>query len=320
MTESAASNASPMVTIGISTFNRVDGTFPQALSSALAQTYPKVEVVVCDNASTDGTEGFMAEQRDPRLKYLRHPVNIGAHANFNACLDQAQGQYFLLLHDDDLLEEGFVASAMAALGERRPGVVLGGVRLIDGQGGSLGSVAAPDDGGSGADLFRAWFERRCSFYFCSTLFHTCLLREAGGFATPEGLLQDVVAIAVLSHRAGYVSVPVIAGSFRRHAANRGGASPARRWLRDAEYLLELLERLFPEDARRLMDLGRPYLAAKCYRYVDQVPSISGRWRLYRDIDRAFGNTLSPLTFLAHRSWRGVRARLGDLRRRARLAP
>lgn len=315
MTHSVDERNRPSITIGISTYNRVDGTFPAALRSALDQDYGDLEVLVCDNASEDGTRAFMEEQGDPRLQYHRHETNIGPNANFNACLELARGSYFLLLHDDDLLEPGFITKAVAAIGDRRPGVALGGVRLIDGVGAPMGTTSPPPADLGGAGLFEAWFQRRFSFYFCSTLFDAERLRARGGFATPENLFQDVVAIAYLAADAGYVSVPGIAGSFRRHEANVGGSSHALRWVRDSEYLLALLCELFPDDAQTLHALGAPYLTAKCYRYVEAVPSPVDRWRLYRDIGRRFDNTLAPWQYLPGRYRARLRSRLARAWRR-----
>ena len=314
MTTPARDLGHPTITVGISTYNRVGQTFPAALRSALAQDYPGLDVVVCDNASDDQTQAFMHDQRDPRLRYVRHPTNIGADANFNACLDHARGEYFLLLHDDDLLEPGFAERAAETIAGSRPGVALGGTRLIDHAGTTTGTAPAPPLNAGGAGLFEAWFGRRTSFYFCSTLFHTARLREHGGFASPEGLFQDVVAIARLVAVAGYVSVPGMIGSFRRHDANRGGSSHALRWTRDAEYLLDLLQELYPDAEERLRVLGAPYLAAKCYRYVESVASPLERWRLYRHIDRRFGHAQSPWTYLVGEHLRRLRRRLGQARR------
>ena len=311
MNPAASASDAPLVSIGISTFNRLASTFPEALESALAQTYPRLEVVVCDNASEDGTHAFMAERRDPRVRYHRHPANIGANANFNACLDLATGAYFLLLHDDDLLDPGFVERAVEAIGDGRPGVALAGVRVIDGEGRVESEVASPPDGLGGAGLFAAWFERRLSFYFCSTLFHTESLRELGGFSTPEGLFQDVVAIARLASRSGYAGVPGAGGSFRRHDANRGGASHALRWVRDSEHLLAVLREEFPLEAERLVRLGNHYLAAKCYRYVAGVRSPIERLRLYCEIDRRFDHAYAPHAYLVRHHRRRLRTSAGQ---------
>ena len=286
----------PLVTIGIPTYNRVQRTLPEALSSALAQTYPNLEVVVSDNASEDGTEEFMASQHDARLRYHRHPVNVGANANFNACLDLAQGRYFLLLLDDDLLDSTFIARAVEALAGSDPGVVLGGTQVIDAMGRIQSRAPAPAPNRGAAGLFLDWFSNRASFYLFSTLFATDRLREIGGFTSPEALFQDVIAIARLAGRYGYVSAPGDAGAFRRHEHNLGGAVHPLRWTRDSEYLLDVICAEMPAEADRLRSAGAPYLAAKCYRYVPSVPSLMEQWRLYREIDRRFGHAYSPWAF------------------------
>jgi len=45
-----------LVTIGIPTYNRADGYLREALGAALAQTYPHLEILVADNASSDHTD------------------------------------------------------------------------------------------------------------------------------------------------------------------------------------------------------------------------------------------------------------------------
>ena len=316
MTAAAREYAKPLVTIGISTFNRVAFTFPEALGSALAQTYPQVEVVVCDNASTDGTEAFMATQRDERLRYVRHPSNIGPNANFNACLERARGTYFLLLHDDDLMDPAFLERAVLALDGREPGVLLGGVRLIDADGRAEGTVPPPPADLGTADLFLHWFGRRFSFYFCSTLFHTKRLRTAGGFATPENLFQDVVAIARLASRFGYVSVPGTAGSFRRHETNLGAAGRALSWARDGAHLLEVLCSELPADAERLRAAGAPYLTRTGYRYAAVEASGRERAKTYGAIHELFGRAYAPWRYEIEHRRRRLRRRLGQWLRRA----
>lgn len=320
MRELSLVSEGPLVTIGIPTYNRIQGTFPEALASALAQTYPRLEVVVSDNASEDGTAAFMAKQRDARLRYHRHPTNIGANANFNACLHLARGRYFLLLHDDDRLDPFFIARAVEAMAGRDPGVALGGMELINanGQVRSRGSPPVPARGAAG--LFLDWFDQRTSFYLLSTLFHTERLREIGGFESPEALFQDVVAIARLSARHGYVSVPGCAGAFRRHEHNLGGAAHPLRWTRDCEYLLDVLCQEMPAEAERLRSAGSPYLARKCYRYVTVEPSLVEQWRLYHEIDRRFGHVYSPWSFAS--KWYRKRLRAGTVSwlRRSGLRP
>lgn len=102
----------PLVTVAIPTYNRVE-LLRQSLASALAQTYPNLEILVSDNGSTDETEPYMHQISDPRVRYIRQPKNLGMVGNWNACLEQTEGEYFLLLSDDDLLEPTGIAELMA---------------------------------------------------------------------------------------------------------------------------------------------------------------------------------------------------------------
>ena len=54
----------------------------RAVDSALSQDYPNLEVVISDNASTDGTQAWCEQlaRRDSRLRYVRQPTNVGAFA------------------------------------------------------------------------------------------------------------------------------------------------------------------------------------------------------------------------------------------------
>lgn len=94
-----------LVSVCIPTYNhaRVLG---DALRSAVEQTYGNLEILVLDNASADDTASVVKalSSRDARLRYLRHPENIGMVRNFNACIEQAKGDYVKFLCADDALE------------------------------------------------------------------------------------------------------------------------------------------------------------------------------------------------------------------------
>jgi len=108
----------PLVNIGIPVYNGQEKV-EKALYSLLNQTYRNIQVLISDNASTDNTrdicERICAE--DERVSYLRHPVNLGLTANFNAVLDRAQGDYFMWLGHDDWLSENYIEACQEALDE-----------------------------------------------------------------------------------------------------------------------------------------------------------------------------------------------------------
>ena len=92
-----------LVTIGIPTFNRAHFVL-DAVESCLTQTYSNLEIIVCDNASSDDTWEKLNGIKDPKVRLIRQSTNVGGAGNFNTCLREAQGELFLLLCDDDLLE------------------------------------------------------------------------------------------------------------------------------------------------------------------------------------------------------------------------
>lgn len=97
----------PLVTIGIPTYNG-GVAVKRAVASIQAQSYPNLEIIISDNASTDNDTAVICQQlknRYPYIRYYRQPGNIGMHGNFDFLLQQAHGKYFMWLADDDTLAE-----------------------------------------------------------------------------------------------------------------------------------------------------------------------------------------------------------------------
>ncbi|MCO5297319.1 MAG: glycosyltransferase, partial [Fimbriimonadaceae bacterium] len=111
----------------------------EAIDSALAQTYPRVEVVVVDDGSTDGTAA-VAERYGDRIVLVRQP-NAGLSEARNTAIRHASGGVLVLLDSDDVLLPHSVASRVALL-EADPavGIVAGYYREIDEQGVMLDRV------------------------------------------------------------------------------------------------------------------------------------------------------------------------------------
>lgn len=126
----------PLVSICVPTWNRA-ATLERTLASALGQTHRHVEVVVSDQASSDGTEALCRDLagRDARLRYLRQPTDEGGStANFNLLAAEMRGPYAMLLADDDWLQDDYVERCLALL-EARPqlAVAYGRARYFDGR-------------------------------------------------------------------------------------------------------------------------------------------------------------------------------------------
>jgi glycosyltransferase involved in cell wall biosynthesis len=86
---------SPRVTIGVPAYN-AQAYLASAVEGLLAQTLGDFELIISDNASTDGTRDIAESycRLDGRVRYERHPVNIGANGNYAGLLRLARGEFF----------------------------------------------------------------------------------------------------------------------------------------------------------------------------------------------------------------------------------
>ncbi|HET6319621.1 MAG TPA: glycosyltransferase family 2 protein [Chloroflexota bacterium] len=127
---------------------------PDCLDSLQAQTYARVEVIVADGASTDGTADLL-ERRYPSVRLLRLRRNGGFTGNVNAGLRAARGDVLCLLNNDARADRDWIAACVDAL-ERHPqiGSVASKVLYADGKtinsaGDSMCRDGAPRQRGNG---------------------------------------------------------------------------------------------------------------------------------------------------------------------------
>src|SRR3954464_9630197 len=98
----------------VPTYNR-GGYLQEAIASILSQDYHDFELVVADNASTDGTAALLAGVTDPRLRHVRRAHNLGWRANFNQALRGADSEFVALVSDDDRLVPGALTRAVSVM-------------------------------------------------------------------------------------------------------------------------------------------------------------------------------------------------------------
>jgi glycosyltransferase involved in cell wall biosynthesis len=119
--------AEPLVSIGIPTYKRLPG-LKRALESAQSQDYSNFEIVISDNASTDGTEAYCraVARTDPRVTYTRQAMNVGPEKNFATALEISRGEYFMWLADDDWIDANYMSSCARFLTANSDFVVAAG--------------------------------------------------------------------------------------------------------------------------------------------------------------------------------------------------
>jgi len=153
----------PRLSIGLPVYNGED-FLAESLDSLLGQTYEDFELIISDNASTDGTAEICASYaaRDSRIRYSRNDRNIGGANNGNRTFRLARGEYFRWAAHDDVCAPTLFERCVAVLDER-PEVVLCYTDAveIDEHGREKGVASAPEFASSEAfDRFRFLSGRR----------------------------------------------------------------------------------------------------------------------------------------------------------------
>ena len=111
----------------------------EALQSALDQTYSNVEIIVCNNASTDNTSEVLSQYADSRLKVVKNETNIGAIGNFNRLIELSTGRYIKFLEADDILVPGCVEKMMGVATQNpNATIICCGKELMDVTGATTG--------------------------------------------------------------------------------------------------------------------------------------------------------------------------------------
>ncbi|GAB3224702.1 hypothetical protein GCM10027346_05140 [Hymenobacter seoulensis] len=186
--ELSANSPLPLVSIVATCYNHAPFLRP-ALDSILAQTYPNIEVVLLDNASTDGSAAILQEYaaRYPHWHLQLLPENIGLCRAFNLGYRRTSGEFVVDFATDDVLLPERLTQQVALFQQLPPhvGVVYSDAELIDEQGRHLRYHIRRENGRlfpqpASGEVFAEVLRR----YFIST--PTMLMRRAtldalGGF-------------------------------------------------------------------------------------------------------------------------------------------
>jgi hypothetical protein len=234
-----------LISILVPTYNRRE--YLQAcLDSLLATTVP-CEIIVGDNASTDGTEAMMAGYTDARIRYVRHAENLGLVGNHNYLLAAAAGTYVCLFGDDDLALPGCFELKVALL-EAHPqiGGVFSSLRVVNADGLMLAPFPVygrPDISYLGGRDDVAHLLVNCSISWQALVFRRRLYDEVGPLRDYDGMqAQDWDWLIGLARRQAlaFINEPTVAVRVHPHSLTkslhqaRTGPNSAislwRRWL------------------------------------------------------------------------------------------
>lgn len=205
---------SPLVSVIIPAYNARDFV-ADAIHSALSQDHPAVEVIVCDDASTDDT-AEVVRRFEPRVTLVRMARNGGIGAARNAAIAASSGAFLAPLDADDMFLPGKLAAQVRVMIER-PNVAVchTGTELFGGESGDgpiIHDVRRRIDGMCFAPLVR-----RNGIVIASAMMRRSMMPAEGFQTDVQGVEDYAMWMEMLfDHEAAYL--PQVLTRYRRHPA------------------------------------------------------------------------------------------------------
>jgi glycosyltransferase involved in cell wall biosynthesis len=262
-----------LVSIAMCTFNG-EKFLREQLDSILSQTHSFLEIIICDDVSTDATASILQEyvSKDSRIKVFINNQNIGLVKNFEKALSLCSGEYIALSDQDDIWEQNKIATLLRHIGDSQ--LIHSDAKLIN----EKGIVFAES---------YAFYSKKnmctdCRFYIsgnnnvtgCTILFKNELLPHI--LPIPDGITAHDWWIALIASNYGkidYFSHPLI--HYRQHASNLVGATSSEKMvsinpleLRTFSYKRTLIALISIQKNIKLKSKNQLFLDSLIYYYND----------------------------------------------------
>lgn len=276
MSTAAAAAPPPTVSVALCVYNGA-AHLAEQLDSLLAQRHAALEIIACDDGSTDGSlallEAYAA--RDARIHVSRNPHNLGFSGNFAQALARCTGEYICPCDQDDVWHPDKITRLLSALGTHD--LAYCDSEMTDAEGRPLGRRLSQE---------RAMYSGHDPLVFvlsnCASghamLFRRTLLARA--LPLPVGLYHDWWLAIIAACGAGlvYCDAPLV--RFRRHArtvTTLGGVRqrPGQAMRAFLEERLRLLEAMARLPSPRQADAAR--LAARLAHWLEAGRGLPFVW-------------------------------------------
>jgi glycosyltransferase involved in cell wall biosynthesis len=269
----------PMVSIALPVYNGADTMVP-VVEAVLAQTHDHLELVISDNASTDGTQELARqfERDDLRVVYVRQPRNVGLLNNFVSAAENCTGTYVRWIGDDDSIEPDYLARVLEVFADEPRLAMVTTQMVYEGEHGRETThgqyepvaLASPDPVERFGEMLRLL---TADFASLDPLYGT-MRRELATLPRRNMLREDQVFAARMSLAGPWGHVPAPLATRRRNegtAASLAGLLGVPAWHRHVRVLLQCRELhhwvsragLDPQQrAQARAEIGRFYARSK----------------------------------------------------------
>ncbi len=247
----------PLVSVVVPVYNG-ETYLRESLESILGQTYRNLEVLLMDDASTDGAPEILRSyaERDGRVRYERQSRNRGIFGNINDGIALARGDYVAIHHSDDVYDPAILDIEVAYL-ERRAdvGAVFCTDIFIDPSGREFGRLELPPEIRAAevlsySDVLNGILRHQNVFIRGGTsLIRRAVYQEVGSFDDRYSLRADLDMWLriVRRHPIAIVDRPLV--RYRTHAENS-----SRRYARlrtEPELWFSVMDRVLDDGGREV---------------------------------------------------------------------
>jgi GT2 family glycosyltransferase len=283
-----------LVSAVVVNWNRRD-LLRKCLISLKSQRDVRLETIVVDNGSTDGSQECI-EAEFPEVRLIRNGENRGFCAANNQGIAAARGEFVALLNNDAEADAGWAAAMVKVAGEERVGMVAckilvhGSGRMID----KVGHLIYPDGQNRGRGtgcLDEGQFDRVEEVLWpdgCAALYRKEMLNEIGGFDEDLFAYADDAELGLRARIAGWICLYTPHAVARHHRGNTLGVGSVRRLKLIERNRVLLAAKLFPWS---LLWMNPFYYVARLAAGAGSAmrgegetalfPGWRGKWRLVR---------------------------------------
>src|SRR5580692_8225700 len=104
-----------LVTVAIPVYKRFD-FLPKAIQCVASQDYPHIELIVSDNGQNGARVPDIVRQHYPGpFRFRQNPATVSIATHFNQLLQEATGEYYVVLCDDDEISANYVSELVGVL-------------------------------------------------------------------------------------------------------------------------------------------------------------------------------------------------------------
>ncbi|MBB3353306.1 glycosyltransferase family 2 protein [Rhizobium lentis] len=232
---------SERVTVGITCYNARD-TIGKAIRSAQSQDWPDLEILIVDDASTDGSAEYVASLTadDPRIRLISHRENGGAAKARNTIIEAATGDFIVFFDDDDesaakrvMLQVAAIKSFEASNGSRAVACYAAGERIYpNGHLKPLPAIGSTGTTPCGKDVadYLLFYRRRPDYFYgsgtptCALMARRELFLKLGGFDASLKRVEDI-DFAIRLALAGGCFIGTAEKLFLQHSTQGSDKSP-----------------------------------------------------------------------------------------------